>query len=234
MTGHAPAPEVSLPIMPISVAAPRKLQIDVASFDQAGGLATLMQVYLDGYKGLVPFIKYFPIPIAYTPPDCFKPQGERKPRWETKRLGERWQKRSYVVFEVCIQAEPLQQAVNARAVKFERDRKDKHEEEARRSKTNKRKFLSRKVGMDLRTAASKVAGLLQAAIQSNKKKSCHPQSIATLSSMFRDLLIGKRDAMVHWSSTDPTPQRLPASSVQGCMCIASSSDIDAMVAELYI
>lgn len=112
------------------------------------------------------------------------------------------------------------------AVDFETNRK-----EAARS--SKHKYQPREVSMDLRTAASKVAALLQSAIQANKKSGCHPQSIVTLSAMFKDLRVGKPDAVVHRSKNDPSPQCLPFASLQGWLCIASSSDVDAMVAELY-
>ena len=74
--------------------------------------------------------------------------------------------------------------MNARAVEAKR----KKQEETRRSK---KKHHLCKVGMDLRTAASKVVGMLQAAIQTNKKNGCYPQSIETLSKMFKDLRAGK-------------------------------------------
>ncbi len=74
---------------------------------------------------------------------------------------------------------------------------------------------------------------IRAVGRANKKNGCHPQSIVTLSKMFKELRAGKEDAEVHRSKNDPTPQRLPASSLQGWMCIASSSDIDTMLTDLY-
>ena len=117
--------------------------------------------------------------------------------------------------------------MNARAVEAERNK----QEETRRSK---KKHHLCKVGMDLRTATSKVVGMLQAAIQTNKKNGCHPQSIETLSKMFKDLRVGKEVVNVHKSSKkSATPSSLHARSLQGWLCIACSSAIDAMVAELY-
>ena len=78
-----------------------------------------------------------------------------------------------------------------------------------------------------------VAALLQAACQANNKKGCHPQSIVTLSTMFTNLRAGMQDAEVHRSKDGPSPQSLPASSLQEWMSIASESDIDAIIAELY-
>lgn len=94
--------------------------------------------------------------------------------------------------------------MNARAVEAERNK----QEETRRSK---KKHHLCKVSMDLRTAASKVAGILQAAIQTNKKNGCHPHSIETLSKMFKDLRAGKEVVDVHKSSKkSATPSSLPA------------------------
>ena len=115
--------------------------------------------------------------------------------------------------------------MNSKAVDFETNRK-----EAARS--SKQKYQSRKVSIDVRTAANKVAALLQSAMQTNKKNGCHPQSIVTLSAMFKDVRAGKQDAVGHRSKNDVSPQCLPVTSLQRWMCIANSSDIDAMVAEL--
>ena len=129
-----------------------------------------------------------------------------------------------MAFEVCRQAYALQQAVNARAHEAESSRA----EEARQSK---KKFLARKVSMDLRTAASEIAGLLQDAIQANKKSGCYPQSVVTLSSVFQGLRAGADEVMVH--RHDSYYKYEPASSHGRWLCIASSSDVDAMVAKLY-
>ncbi|DBA94582.1 TPA: hypothetical protein ACH3X1_002165 [Trebouxia sp. C0004] len=177
--------------------------------------------------GVSPFVKYFPVPTQFNLPAEFRPTEERHPRWEASKLADQWLKRRDLAFEVCIQAAALHSAVNSRAVEFESDRK----EAARRSK---QKYQPREVSIDLRTAASKVAALLQTAMQTNKKNGCHPQSIVTLSAMFKDLQAGKPDALVHRSKNDPSPQCLPFTSLQGWMCIASASDVDAIVAELYV
>lgn len=114
----------------------------------------------------------------------------------------------------------------SRAVEAERNQ----QEETGRSKKKHHMYNMCKVGMDLGTAASK----LQAAIQTNKKNGCHPQSIETSSKMFKDLRAGKEVVDVHKSSQkSATPSSLLARSLQGWLCIASSSDIDAVVAELY-
>lgn len=118
--------------------------------------------------------------------------------------------------------------MNSRAVDFETNRK-----EAARS--SKQKYQPREVSIELRTAASKVAALLQTAIQTNKKSGCHPQSIVTLSTMFRHLRAGEQDVPVHRSKGKNMPSpSVSASSLQGWLCIASASDVDALVAELYV
>ena len=63
----------------------------------------------------------------------------------------------------------------------------------------------------------------------------HPQSIKTLSTMFKHLRAGEPDSVpVHRSKgKNMPPSSVPASSLQAWLCIASSSDIDAIVAELY-
>ena len=231
MACKAPVTPPAAAELAVSVATSRKLVFDGSNIDSAG-VSALIRVYLDGYMGFSPFIKYFSVPSATTLPAEFRPMEERHPRWEASKLADQWLKRIDLAFEVCRQAPALQQVVNARAFEFERSREEQHKEEARRSKL-KNKFQSRKVSIDLRTAASKVATLLQTAMQTNKKNGCHPQSIVTLSAMFKDLRAGKPDAVVHRSKNDPSPQCLPACSLQAWMCIASSSDVDAMVAELY-
>lgn len=51
--------------------------------------------------------------------------------------------------------------------------------------------------------------------------------------MFKELLAGKQDVEVHRSSgKNMPPSTVFANSLQGWLCIANSSDIDAMVAEL--
>ena len=212
--------------LPVSAAPSRKLGFDGSSMDSAG-ISALTGVYLDGYMGFSPFIKYFPVPTKFDLPAQFRPTEERHPRWEASKLADQWLKRKDLAFEVCIQAAALRSAVNSRAVDFETNRK-----EAARS--SKQKYQQREVSIDLRTAASNVAALLQIAIQTNKKSGCHPQSIVTLSAMFKDLRAGKPDAVVHRSKNDPSPQCLPFTSLQGWMCIASASDVDAIVAELYV
>lgn len=132
-----------------------------------------------------------------------------------------------MAFEVCGQAPALQQAVNARLHVVEAHRQEEHRQ-------SKKKFVPHVVSIDLRTAASKVAALLQAAIQANKQNGCHPQSIETLSTMFQHLRAGKQDVLVHRSNgKNAPPSSMPASSLQGWLQIASSSDVDAIVAELF-
>ena len=144
-----------------------------------------------------------------------------------EKLKDQWAKQRYAAFEVCRQAPALQQAVNARLAVVEAHRQEEHRQ-------SKKRFVPRVVSIDLRTAASKVAALLQAAIQANKENGCHPQSIETLSTMFQQLRAGKQDVSVHRSTGKNMPSScMPASSLQGWLCIASSSDVNAMVAELY-
>ena len=212
---------------PASAMLPRKLVFDGASIDKAG-IQLLMRVYLDGYANFPPFIKYFPVPPPSTTlPNQFRPEEARHPGWEVEKLKDQWAKRRYVAFEVCRQAPALQQAVNARVPVVEAHRQEEHRQ-------SKKKFVPRVVSIDLRTAASKVAALLQAAMQANKKNGCHPQSIETLSTMLQQLRAGKQDVPVHRSTgKNMPPSSVSASSLQGWLCIASSSDIDAIVAELY-
>lgn len=213
---------------PASAMLPRKLVFDGASIDKAG-IQSLMRVYLDGFANFPPFINYIPVLPSSTPlPDQFRPEEARHPGWEVEKLKEQWAKRRYVAFEVCRQAPSLQQAVNARLPMVEAHRQEEHRQ-------SKKKFVPRVVSIDLRTAASKVAVLLQAAIQANKKNGCHPQSIETLSTMSQHLRAGKQDVPVHRSNgKNVPPSSVSASSLQAWLCIASSSDIDAMVAELYV
>ena len=214
---------------PASAMLPRKLVFDGASIDKAG-IQLLMRVYLDGCDNLPPFIKYFPVlPPSITLPNQFRPEEARHPGWKVEKLKEQWAKRRYVAFEVCRQAPALQQAVNARVPVVEAHRQEEHRQ-------SKKKFVPRVVSIDLRTAASKVVALLQAAMQANKKNGCHPQSIETLSTMFQQLRAGKQDDVsVHRSTgKNMPPSSMPASSLQRWMCIASSSDVEAMVAELYV
>lgn len=212
--------------LPVSAATYRKLVFDGSSIDSAG-VSALIRVYLDGYIRFSPFIKYFPVPTQFNLPAEFRPTTERHPCWEASKLADQWLKRRDLAFEVCLQASALQQVVNARATEVERDRQEEHRQ-------NKKKFVAHEVSMDLRTAADKVAALLQAAMQANKKNGCHPQSVVTLSTMFKDLRAGKQDAEVHRSKNDPTPRRLQAGSLEGWMCIACSGDVDAIVQDLYV
>lgn len=146
-----PTPQPN-PAPPISITL-NKLRFDGRSIDK-GGVVALTRVYLDGYLGFSPFIKYFPVPLCDVPlPREFTPEEEQAPEWERKHRHQ-WDKRKDVAFQVCRQAYALQQAVNAKVPVFERSRA----EEARQSK---KKFVARTVSMDLRTAASKIAGLLQ-------------------------------------------------------------------------
>ena len=210
-----------------SATLPRKLVFDGASIDKAG-IQTLMRVYLDGYGNFPPFIHYFPVPSSTPLPDQFTPEEARHPGWEVEKLKEQWAKRKNVAFEVCRQAPALQQAVNARLSVVEAHRQEEHRQ-------SKKKFVPCVLSIDLRTAASKVAALLQAAIQANKKNGCHPQSIETLSTMFQQLRAGKQEKIpVHRSTgKNMPPSCMPANSLQGWLCMASNSDVDAMVAELY-
>lgn len=191
-----------------------------------------MQVYLDGYDRFPPFVKYFPVPSSTPLPAQFTPETEKHPGWEPKSLVEQWAKRKDLAFEVCRQASALQIAVNARVPVFEACRKAKLGQ-------SHGKYVKRKVSIDSRTAASKVAALLQAAMQENKQNGCHPRTIETLSRMFKELRAGKRDEQdeipVHRSTgKNMPPSSVPACILQGWLCIFSSSDIDAMVAELYV
>ncbi|DBA88391.1 TPA: hypothetical protein ACH3X2_004885 [Trebouxia sp. C0005] len=166
-------------------------------------------------------------PLPFNLPAEFRSIEERHPRWEASKLADQWLKRRDLAFEVCIQASALQQVANARAAEVERGRQEEHRQ-------NKKKFVAREASMDLRAAADKVAALLQAAIQTNKKTGCHPQTIETLSRMFKDLRSGQQEAKMHRSNgKNMPPSSMPASSLQGWLCTASSSDIDAMVADLY-
>lgn len=189
---NAPSTPPMVAELSVSAATPRKLVFDGANIDRAG-VSALMRVYLDGQS---PFIKYFPVPSSTSNtllPAEFGPEARRNPGWEMTKLADQCLKRRDLAFEVCVQASALQQTVNARVPVFEARRKEVH----RQSKT---KFVACEVSMDLRTAASKVAALLQAAMQTNKQNGCHPQSIVTLSTMFKDLRAGKQDAEVHRSS----------------------------------
>ncbi|DBA84413.1 hypothetical protein WJX77_008584 [Trebouxia sp. C0004] len=223
----APVPASSTPPavaeLLVSATVSRKLVFDGVGIDKEGAVAALARVYLDGYLGFSPFIKYFPVPQCIPLPDEFMPEAKQAPEWEQKHRHQ-WDKRKDVAFEVCRQAYAVQQAVNAKVPVFERSRA----EEARQSK---KKFVARTVSMDLRTVASKIAGLLQDAIQANKKSGCYPQSLVSLSSVFKGLQASASDVMVHRNINGP---KYEAASGHGrWLCIASSSDIDAMVAELY-
>ncbi len=222
----SPAPTPASPTiaaLPGSAAVSRKLAFD-DSLDKTGGVPALMKVYLDGPMA---FIKYFPVHPCGPLPAQFRPDREQPPRCHLDSYKDLWDKRRDLAFEVCRQACALQQSVNAKVPAFE----NRRQEEARQSK---KKFEACEVSMDPRTAASKVAALLQAAMQANKRNGCHLQSIVTLSKMFKDLREGKENVDVHRSSSKNRPNsRVPASSLQGWLCIASSSDADAMVAELY-
>ena len=222
-----PAPTSPLLTNTVSAAVSKKLVIDGASLD-AAGITAWINVYLDGYNGSSPFIKYYPMhPSDPELPDEFRPVQEKSPGFKEKRFGDLWDKRRHLAFEVCRQASALQKAVNARLPVLEARRKEKHGQ-------SKTKYVEHKVSMDLRTAVSKVTALLQAAIQANKKNGCHPQSIETLSRMFQHLRAGEQVVPVHRSNgKNMPPSSVYASSLQSWMCIASSSDVDAMVAELY-
>ena len=74
--------------------------------------------------------------------------------------------------------------------------------------------------------SSKIAGLLQDAIQANKK-SGYPQSVVTL----KGLRGGRSEVMVHRNTSGPMYEA--ASGYGQWLCIASNSDVDAMVTELY-
>lgn len=153
-----PALTTSLPTVTVSAAVSRKLVFYKASIDTAG-IAALLQVYLDGYSGFFPFIKYFPLPTCDPSlPAQFCPDQEQQPRWEGS-YRDAWDKRKDLVFEVCKQASAfnLQQAVNAGVPVVEACRQEEH-------KQSKKKFVVCVVSMDLRTAASKAAALLQDAM----------------------------------------------------------------------
>lgn len=200
---------------PVSTMLPRKLVFDGKGID----LAQLMRVYLDGFNRFPPFIRFFCVPDKYDPlPEQFRPETEKAPGWEDKNSGKQWADRRDAVYEVCKQAYWLQQTVTARALEY----------------GSKKKLKTRGVGIDLRTAVRKVTSLLQTALDANKKAGQHPQSLPTLSTMFKHLLEGKAEPEVTRSSAVPEVDRKrPASSLQRWLCIASSSDVDAIVAELY-
>ena len=65
--GGVAAPNPTAPAvaeLPVSATGSRKLMFDGAGIDRAGGVVALTRVYLDGYNGFSPFIKYFPVPHA--------------------------------------------------------------------------------------------------------------------------------------------------------------------------
>lgn len=211
-------PALVSPLHTITVS--QKLVIDGASLD-AAGVPALIKVYLDGYMGSSPFIRYYPV-LPFDPdlPAELRPAQEKSPGFNEKRFGDLRNKRRHLAFEVCRQASALQQAVNAKVPVLEARRQEEHRQ-------SKKKYVECKV--------SNIAALLQAAIQANKKTGCHPQSIETLSTMFKHLRTREQDSVpVHRSNgKNMPPSSVSASSLQGWLCIASSSDVDAMVAELY-
>ena len=218
-TVSAPAAGPSTPPLDVaptaSVLLPRKLVFDGASIDKAG-IALLARVYLDGFDRFPPFIKFFPVPTQYSPlPDEFKPESEKAPEWEDKsKMRQHWNRRRDLAYEICKQAYWLQQKVNARVLEYGRPKNLK----------------TRGVGISLRAAASRVVRLLQNAMEANKKFGQHPQTLVELSTMFKDLMQGKADVTVY---SGKSPATKPAMELQSWLCIASSSDVDAMVAELY-
>ena len=182
-------------------------------------LAQLMRVYLEGFNNFPPFIRFFPLPEKYGPlPAQFRPDTE-KPRWEEDRKNEKqWGRNEHAAYEVCKQAYWLQLKVAARAVEY----------------GSKKKLKTRGVGIDLVTAVRKVTSLLQTALDTNQKAGQRPQTLIEMSAMFKDLLQGKEKVMVTWSNKVPVDRHTrPAVEMQGWLSIASSSDADAIVAELY-
>ena len=173
-------------------------------------------MYLDGYNRFPAFIRFFPVPDEYGPlPAQFRPEAEQKPGWGLGRNG--WGERSSAAYDVCKQACRLQQQVAIKAKEYGSQRK-----------------LKIRGGIDLRTAVNKVTSLLQAALDANKKAKQHPWTVCELGVMFRDLLQGKAEIEVTRSTNVPAKCRTRApSELQGWLCIASSSDVDAIVAELY-
>lgn len=219
-TVSAPAAGPSTPppdaAQTVSVMLPRKLVFDGASIDKAG-IQLLARVYLDGFDRFPPFIKFFPVPTQYFPlPDEFRPESQKAPEWEDKsKMRQHWIRRKDLAFEICKQAYWLQQKVNARALEY----------------GSQKKLKTRGVGISLRAAASKVANLLQNAMEANKQSGQHPQTLVAVSAMFKDLMQpGKEDAIVY---DGKVKVRKPKAELQSWLAIASSSDIDAMVKELY-
>ena len=99
---------------------------------------------------------------------------------------------------------------------------------------SKKKLKTRGVGIGVQTAVWKVASLLQAALDANKKADQRPQTLVEMSTMFRHLLEGRTDIEVTRSSKVTEAQwTRPENTLQRWLCIASSSDVDAIVAELY-
>ena len=178
-----------------------------------------MKVYLDGFNRFPAFIRFFPVPDKYHPlPAQFRPETEKKPGWEEANFRQQWERNEDAAYEVCKQAYWLQQTVANRVWEF----------------GSKKNLKTKGVGIDLRTAVHKVTSLLQTAMDANKKAGQHPQTLVTLSKMFKHLLLGREDVEVTRSSAVPKLGRTrPASSLQRSLCIASSSDVDAIVAELY-
>lgn len=215
--GPSTPPPDAAPIA--SVLLPRKLVFDGTSIDKAG-IPLLARVYLDGFDRFPPFIKFFPVPTQYSPlPDEFRPESEKAPEWENKTtMRQHWIRRRDLAYEICKQAYWLQQKVNAQALEYGR----------------KKNLKTRGVSISLKAAASKVAGLLQHAMEANKKINQHPQTLVELNAMFKDLMQGKVDKMtVYEGKKTDIEATKPASLLQYWLCIASSSDLDAMVAELY-
>ena len=196
---------------------PRKLVFDGKGII----LAQLMRVYLEGLISLSrfpPLIRFFLLPDKYGPlPAQFRPETE-KAGWEHGNFTKLWEKREDAAYEVCKQAYELQRKVAAKALEY----------------GSKKKLKTRGVGIDLMTAVRKVTALLQAALDANQKANQRPQTLPELSMMFKHLLEGRPQPIVTISNvvSEEDRKRL-ASSLQGWVCIANNSDVDAIVAELF-
>ena len=198
---------------PTSAMLPRKLEFDGKGIS----LAKLVTVYLDGYNRFPAFICFYPVPDTYGPlPAQFRPEADQKPGWGLGRNG--WGERSHAAYDVCKQAHWLQQQVAIKATEY-----------------GSQKKLKIREGIDLRTAVNKITSLLQAALDANKKAKQHPWTVCELGLMFRDLIQGKAEVEITRSNNVPagcSRTRAP-SELRRWLCIASSSDVDAIVAELY-
>ncbi|DBA66818.1 TPA: hypothetical protein ACH3X2_001954 [Trebouxia sp. C0005] len=173
MPGPAAKPEASASGYPVPAAAdsrpstppagapsasamlPRKLEFDGTGIS----LAKLMTMYLDGYNRFPAFICFFPVPDTYGPlPAQFRPEAEQKPGWALGRNG--WGERSYAAYDVYKQACWLQQQVAIKTKEY-----------------GSQKKLKIREGIDLRSSVNKVASLLQAALDANKKAKQHPWTV---------------------------------------------------------